>query len=101
MDSVIIGTEIKFAINIEAEGFSMDDDDFTLQIMKGRNVVKEYQKSDLQIDDDDTYILCVSTDDIGVGTFDLAVNAQVPDTHFPDGLRTEIQRVPLMTVKKL
>lgn len=101
MDSVIIGTEIKFAIDITAEGFSMADNDFTLSIMKGRNVVKEYAKSDLVVDDDDTYILCIDTEDIGMGTFDLAVNAQIPDQHFPDGLRTEIERISLMTVKRL
>lgn len=100
MESIIVGTEVKFAVNIEAQGFSMDDDDFTLYIMRGRNIVKEYSKSDLIVEDD-TYLLCVDTEETGVGSFDLAVNAQVPDGHFPDIYRTEIERVPLMTVKKL
>lgn len=100
MESIIVGTEIKFAVNIEAQGFSMDDDDFTLYIMKGRNVIKEYTKSDLVVEDG-TYLLCVDTEGIGVGSFDLAVKAQVPDGHFQDSYRTEIERVPLMTVKKL
>jgi len=100
MDAIIVGTEVKFAVSVEAQGFSMDDNDFTLYIMKGRNVVKEYQKSDLKVEGD-TYLLCVDTNEIGIGTFDLAVNAQVPDVHFPDSYRTEIERVPLMNVKKL
>jgi hypothetical protein len=100
MESIIVGTEVKFAVNIEAQGFSMDDDDFTLYIMRGRNIVKEYSKSDLIVEDD-TYLLCVDTEETGVGSFDLAVNAQVPDGHFQDSYRTEIERVPLMTVKKL
>lgn len=100
MEAIIVGTEVKFAVNIEAQGFSMADDDFTLYIMRGRNIVKEYSKSDLIVEDD-TYLLCVDTEETGVGSFDLAVNAQVPDGHFPDSYRTEIERVPLMTVKKL
>ena len=100
MEAIIVGTEVKFAVNIEAQGFSMDDNDFTLYIMKGRNIVKEYQKADMVVEDD-TYLLCIDTNEIGIGTFDLAVNAQVPDGHFPDIYRTEIERVPLMTVKKL
>ena len=100
MESVIIGTEVKFAVSIKAQGFDMAEDNFTLSIMKGRNVVKEYSKSDLVVDDD-TYLLCIDTEEIGVGTFDLAVNAQIPDGDFGDVYRTEIERVPLMTVKKL
>lgn len=100
MEAIIVGTEVKFAVSLEAQGFSMDENDFTLYIMKGRNIVKEYQKSDLVVEDD-TYLLCVDTNETGIGSFDLAVNAQVPDGHFPDSYRTEIERVPLMNVKKL
>ena len=100
MESIIVGTEVKFAVSLEAQGFSMDDNDFTLYIMKGRNIVKEYQKADMVVEND-TYLLCIDTNEIGIGTFDLAVKAQVPDGHFPDSYRTEIERVPLMTVKKL
>ena len=100
MEAIIVGTEVKFAVSLEAQGFSMSDNDFTLYIMKGRNIVKEYQKADMVVEDD-TYLLCIDTKEIGIGTFDLAVNAQVPDRHFQDSYRTEIERVPLMTVKKL
>lgn len=101
MEPVIIGTEVKFAVVISAEGFSMDDDDFTLYLMKGRNIIKEYKQIDLVIDFDGTHLLCIDTEEIGVGSFDLAVRAFVPDGNFPDGFRTELARVSLMTVKKL
>lgn len=100
MESVIIGTEVKFAVSIKAQGFDMAENNFTLSIMKGRNVVKGYSKSDLVVEDG-TYLLCIDTEEIGVGTFDLAVNAKIPDDDFDDVYRTEIDRVPLMTVKKL
>lgn len=101
MTTVILDTEVKFAIGVTADGFSMDEDDFTLYVMKGRNIVKEVPKSALVVDGDGTYLLCLDTAELGVGTFDLAVRADVPDAHFGDGLRTEIERVSLMTVKKL
>lgn len=100
MESAILGTEVKFAVTLEAEGFSMDDDDFSLMVMRGHNVVKEYAKEDLVVEDG-TYIMCLDTNEIGVGNFDIAVRAEVPDGHFGDGLRTEIQRVQLLNVRKL
>lgn len=100
MESVILGTEVKFAVNITADGFDMGTDDFTVMIMKGHNVVKEFAKEDLVIDGD-TYLLCIDTNEIGVGNFDAAITAKVPDGHFQDGFRTEIVRQQLLTVKKL
>lgn len=100
MEAVFLGTEIKFAVELTCDGFDMETDDFTCSIMKGHNVVKEYDKSELVVEEG-TYLLCIDTTDLGTGNFDLAVNAQVPDGHFPDVYRTEIEKVPLMTIKKL
>lgn len=100
MDSVILGTELKYAIELTSQGFSMEHDDFTVYIMKGRNIVKEYAKSDLVVEDG-TWLLCVDTTEIGLGSFDIAAKAEVPDDHFADGFRTEIERVQAFNVKKL
>lgn len=100
MESVFLGTEIKFAVNVTCEGFDMGTDDFTVMIMRGHNVVKELAKEDLVVSGE-AYLLCIDTNEIGAGAFDVAVNAQVPDQHFADGFRTEIEKVSLMTVKKL
>jgi len=37
------GDEIKFAINLEAHGFSMDDDDFDIEVKSGNTSVKGYK----------------------------------------------------------
>lgn len=100
MEQLILGEEAKFAVNVSAEGFSMTDDTFKVSIMRGHNVVKEYTKEDLVLDGD-VWIMCVDTTETGTGSFDAAVTAYVPDSLFPDGLRTEIERVQLMNVKKL
>ena len=100
MEQAILGSEKKFAVEVIAEGFSMEDNDFSLSIMKGHNVVKEIAKSDLVVEDG-TWLLCVDTSELGAGTFDLAVTAEVPDSHFQDMKRTEIERVQLLNVRKL
>ena len=100
MEQAILDSEVKFAIEATAEGFSMVDDDFVVYILKGRNIVKEYAKADL-VYDGETFLLCVDTAEIGVGSFDVALKAYVPDAHFADGFRTEIERVQLLNVRKL
>ena len=37
MDNVYVGTELKYLIEIEADNFSMVDDDFTVEIVRGPN----------------------------------------------------------------
>ena len=37
------GDEIKFAIKLEAPGFSMDDDDFDIEVKSGNTSVKGYK----------------------------------------------------------
>lgn len=100
MEQAILGSEVKFSVQAVAEGFSMENDEFSVKIMKGRNAVKEFSKSDL-VNEGGTFIMCIDTNEIGVGSFDAAVFAEVPDAHFADGYRTEIQRVQLLNVRKL
>lgn len=40
-DKIFVGTELKFKIEIEAEGFSMDTDDFNV-VIKRRNQEKVF-----------------------------------------------------------
>ena len=49
---VWVGTELKFAIDITASGFSMEDDDFKVVLRRGQKEV-EYSKSDLVNDEVD------------------------------------------------
>ncbi|MBQ8713008.1 MAG: hypothetical protein IJ551_09375 [Prevotella sp.] len=43
MDNFYKGDEVKFAINLEAPGFSMDDDDFEIEVKSGNTSVKGYK----------------------------------------------------------
>lgn len=99
-DKIFVGTELKFKIEIEAEGFSMETDDFNVVVQR-RNVKKTFQKSDLVNDGEGGYYVCFDTAEFGVGTISAVVTAYVPDTDFPDGLRTEVYAMDLVNIYKV
>jgi len=105
MESVYIGTELKFLITIEADNFDMATDNFTVDIVRGLNR-QHFEKSDL-VDEEYTetegnvevtkhhYYVCFDTATLGVGVVYAIVTAYVPDTDFEDELRTEVYKVEL------
>lgn len=105
MESVYIGTELKFLIDIEADNFSMHDDDFTVEIARGPKhlffrkedlVEEEYTET---VDNAEVtkyhYYVCFDTANLGYGDVYAIVTAYVPDMDFDDGLRTEVYKVAL------
>lgn len=99
-DKIFIGTELKFKVDIEADNFSMAEDDFNVVIQR-RNVKKVFNKSDMVVDGEGNYYVCFDTAEFGVGTISAVVTAYVPDTDFPDGLRTEVYATDLVTINKV
>lgn len=105
--NVFVGTEVKYKIEITSPGFNMYTDDFNIVLKRG-SVQKRYEKSDLiheVVSEDGTdkhnYYLCFDTSEFGAGNIVAIVTAYVPDTDFPDGLRTEIDKFDLLTPKSL
>lgn len=99
MERVYLGTELKFKVEIQSEGFDMDTDDFTVEIVRGAKSVV-FAKSDLVTDEMGMYYVCFDTTDFGVGTISAIVTAYITDPDFPDGLRTEREKYELLTVWK-
>ena len=99
-EKAFIGTELKFKIDIEASGFSMVDDDFNI-IIKKRNIEKRFEKVDLVDDGQGNYYVCFDSAEFGTGTISAIVTAYVPDTDFPDGFRTEVFEMDLVTINKV
>lgn len=104
-NSDIVGSEKKERIEITGDGFSMVDDDFEITLRRGK-VEKTYHKSDLVHnvtivggEEQHEYYLIYDTSDFGVGTLTCIVTAYVPDTDFPDGIRTEIEKFPLTPIE--
>jgi len=101
MESVYIGTELKFLITIEADNFDMATNDFTVEIVRGPNH-QFFTKADLvdEVYTEDEqemhhYYVCFDTASLGYGDVYAVVTAYVPDMDFDDGLRTEVYVVAL------
>lgn len=96
MAKVFLGTELKLNINIEPIGeMSMSDYDFNIELICGsfkkRNIV--INKMDAKMVDDNNYIVCFDTTDLGVGNLICRVTAYIPDGDFKDGKRTEVTEI--------
>ena len=90
---VYLGTELKLNINIEPiDEMTMDDYNFNVELICGllKKTSKVISKDEAKRIDQDNYIVCFSTDDLGVGKLRCRVTAYLPDGDFKDSLRTEI-----------
>lgn len=100
LNHAYLGTELKYALNISAEGFSMAEDNFRVELKCGpRSIVLE--KDDLTRDGEDNYYITFDSREIGPGRITAIITAYVPDEDFEDGLRTEIAKVDLAYIKSI
>lgn len=111
MADFIKGTKVKFAINIEAQGFSMDRDDFEIEVMSPRESAKGYNSPKLgnssgiviyketkTAEDSDsseegtmsTWYAILDTANLSVGQLRVVATAYIPDENDIDGIRKEI-----------
>ena len=95
-----VGTGLKFAVNITAEGFSMEEDDFKVEFRCGRKKL-ELSKEDMSIGEDGAFIANVDTSLLGVGTLSVITTAYVPDEDWDGGLRTEIDKQDILIIEAL
>lgn len=90
---VYLGTELKLNINIEPiDEMTMDDYNFNVELICGllKKTSKVISKDKAKRIDQDNYMVCFNTDDLGVGKLRCKVTAYLPDGDFEDSLRTEI-----------
>ena len=99
-DSVFIGTELKFIVNLQSPGFDMDEDDYSFVVSCGK-VEKTIAKQDVILDGEGNHIITIDTTDFKKGDVFITAIAEVPDDAFPDGKRTEIDKRKLITIKPL
>lgn len=100
-DGAYVGTKLKYKVEITAEGFSMDDDEFEVEVRRGRQSVV-IKKQDMLIHDpeegDVEYYIVVDTEALGPGRYEVITRAYVPDDDFEDGVRLEIAKQVLIPV---
>ena len=92
-----VGTELKFLVTMTATGFSMDTDNWSVTVTRGR-ISKTFPKTDC-IRGTDGWYLCFDSAEFGPGQYYATLTAYVPDNDFPDGMRTEVTKVPLPPVE--
>lgn len=98
--SYYIGTDLKFRIDIQAEGFDMANDDFSIQLRSGNDLI-EVPDDNIVYDEDGNYFLLVNTSQLKAGPLQMIVTANVPDGDFPNGVRREVDRVNLCMIKQV
>lgn len=98
---IYIGTELKVKVTIEAGGFDMNRDNFTIDVKRknSNEIIRHFEKSDLlQIDNGGGWFMLLDSSELGTGTICAVVTAYVPDEDFKDGFRKEVQKVTLFNV---
>lgn len=100
-EHIYVGTELKYLVDVSAEGLSFDEIKMAFDIVCGKVTIHK-EKSDLIIDDQDQVYLTIDTAMFPKGG-DLYVIAtiSVPDADYPDGYRTEVHKDKLLTINKL
>ena len=89
----IIGTEEKFNLRISPLGdLHAADYDFSVKAYSNKSANLIIPKDECIMVDNDNFIVRVDTSALGLGQIILEVTAYIPDSDFPDGLRTEIAR---------
>ena len=118
------GEEIKFAINIEAPGFNMDEDDFDIEVKSGNVGLKGYKDSSKSEDTSvvifketttvtpdtqegeepqepvtvNTWYAIVDTSTLPIGKMRVISTAYIVDANANDGIRKCIAVEPLDTL---
>lgn len=92
-----LGTELKYLLQIEADNFSMDEDNFEVDIYCGIKSI-HFNKSDMDPGEDGWYVT-IDTKDLCIGKIFAKVTAYVPDSDFPDGLRKEVEKIELIPIR--
>lgn len=92
-----VGTDLKFLISIEASGFSMDEDHYSIVLRCGGKEVP----GDVVEGDNNEHYLIIDSSQFSSGTLKMIVYAEVPDEDFPDGARTEVAAIDLCELKRV
>ena len=106
MDTYFKGDEVKFAINIEFPGFSMDDDEFDIEVKSGNTSVKGYKNPEEESpglvifketvqepeteEEVSTWYAIADTQSLATGTMRVIATAYIVDANANDGVRKDI-----------
>lgn len=93
-----VGTELKVALTIECDGFSMDTDNWTAEVCCGRKHI-DYSRTQNTVNVDGTWIMLIDSTLLGAGLYWLVTEYDVPDSDCPDGVRHVVKKQSLFNVE--
>lgn len=93
-----VGTDLKFKIDITADGFDQSEDPFEIKVVCG-NRTQTITQDDV-VEDDGNYYILIDTSQFGTGLVKLIVTAKVPDKNFESGYRREVTVHELCYIRK-
>ena len=108
MANFIIGSEVKFAINLTAIGFSMDDDDFDLTVVTTRERITASKNSPSPDEkliifhegtaEEGAWYAIIDTDGLSKGEIYVIATAHIVDSNASGGIRNELAKATLGTL---
>jgi hypothetical protein len=106
-ENILLGTDLKIKVELICEGFSMNDDNFdlTLRWNGGDMTYKKTESSTdehiVEAQDGSGWYLVIETEKLNMkGLVTLIATLYVPDTDFPDKIRSEVVKQDLFSVKR-
>ena len=120
-DGAWVGGILKYKVEITAEGFSMEDDEFSVEVSRGSKSII-FEKPDMLIHEVETevvvpgsgsgegttetvveteYYIAIDTEVLGAGQYVAITRAYVPDDDVEGGVRVEITKQNLIPVRSL
>lgn len=97
-DSTFVGSQFKVLLDIDSDGFNIDEDDWICVIKNGRRTIEADRNRNSVRHEDGKWFVLVDTDQLGSGQYEMVVDIDVPDTDFPSGLRHETYMINLIPV---
>lgn len=100
-NAAYIGTKLKYLFGISANGFDMTTDDYSVSLYCGGRTLTLLPPDILYDADSGNHYLVIDTSVFRSGMLYITVTAIVPDSDFPDGVRLEIVKQPLIRLLPL
>jgi len=96
-EKTYLGTKLKYQVAITSPGFTITEDDFTVEIYNASHS-RVFQKSELIQDENHKFYVCFDTREFGIGLLTMKTTAFVPDLDFVGGIRAEVEKIDLIFV---
>ena len=102
------GDEIKFSIELTAQGFSMDDNDFDIEVVSSNGGSVKGSKNppagseeggEPTVETTTAWYAIVKTEKLDIGNLRVIATAYVPDAHADNGIRVQTAVKTLETLK--